>query len=367
MRFFRLSYLFLAFSPLLWSGCGTAPKQAQADTLAVLYQPRYATHFELRKTADGGALLRVRNPWQGADSVVRDYPLPEAATRLVCMSSSHVAFLDALGKTDAVAGVSGRRFISNPAIRNNPSVAEVGYEQQLNYELIVGLGADWALTYEVAGENSAASDKLRQLGVRTLCVADYLENNPLGRAEWIVAFGALTGVLDESVRQFEQIERAYLETARKAASDDTLHRPRVMLNAPYRDVWYLPGDRSYLVRLIRDAGGSYLAAGVDNDVSRPVSSEQALLYLSRADVWLNPGQGVGTLRQLQIDYPRFAHVPAVARGAVYNNDARSTPEGGSDFWESGNVHPERILADLVRIFHPDRMPGHTLYYFRRLE
>lgn len=31
------------------------------------------------------------------------------------------------------------------------------------------------------------------------------------------------------------------------------------------------------------------------------------------------------------------------------------------------VHPDVILADLIRIFHPDLLPNHELYYYQRLK
>jgi iron complex transport system substrate-binding protein len=40
--------------------------------------------------------------------------------------------------------------------------------------------------------------------------------------------------------------------------------------------------------------------------------------------------------------------------------------GGNDYWESGIVHPDVILADLVKILHPDLLPDHELYYYQHI-
>lgn len=375
----RPIYILIAslFGLLGLASCGHSGQQAHnsGDTLRPLYEARYAQRFELL-TDDRGPVLRVRNPWQGADSVAYDYRLvADTAAVLqpgeirwpirsaVCMSSTHVAFLDAVGQVGIVTGVSGLDFITNPAV-HTAGVKDVGYDNNLNYEMVVALKPDVVFIYGVTGE-SAAVAKLRQLGIPVVYIADYLENDPLGRAEWIVPFGSLTGRMDEAVAQFMHTENEYNALGEMVASH-VGERPKVMLNSPYRDVWYLPGDRSYMVQLLNDAGGDYLGKGDDSDKSRPVSAEQALVLMAGADYWLGPGMA-RDMAQLKADNRRFATLPVVRRGQVYNNNARITPMGGSDFWESGAVRPDVVLADMVRILHPELAPEHELYYFRRLE
>lgn len=202
----------------------------------------------------------------GAEGTTFDYRLVEDTTaRLrtneirwpirsaVCLSSSHVAFLDAVGAVGTVRGVSGRDFITNPAV-HRAEVREVGYDNQLDYETLVALQPDVVFLYGLTGANSAA-ETLNRLGIPVIYVADYVENTPLGRAEWIIPFGLLVGRLDEAVGRFMEIEENYKAIGEQVALSTTeAKRPAVMLNAPYRDVWYLPGDRNYLVRLLDDAG-----------------------------------------------------------------------------------------------------------------
>lgn len=376
----RTGFLLLSLITLVGLGScgqGTHSPQNDSDTLRPLYEARYAQRFELL-TDDRGPVLRVRNPWQGADSVVYDYRLIGDTSAVlqsgeirwpvrnaVCMSSTHVAFLDAVGQIGVVSGVSGLDFITNPAV-HAANVKEVGHDNNLNYETIVALEPDIVFIYGLTGENAAVT-KLRQLGVPVVYIADYLENDPLGRAEWIVPFGLLTGAMEQAVDRFMHTENDYNTLGeRVAGADNDSPRPKVMLNSPYRDVWYLPGDRSYMAQLLTDAGGDYLGKGDDSDKSRPVSAEKALVLMAEADYWLAPGMAQ-SMAQLKADNRRFATLPVVQRGNVYNNNARITPKGGSDFWESGAVRPDIVLADLVRILHPALLPDHKLYYFRELE
>ena len=73
------------------------------------------------------------------------------------------------------------------------------------------------------------------------------------------------------------------------------------------------------------------------------------------------------MAELNAMNPRFGSIPPVRNGNVYNNNARTTPEGGSDFWESGVLRPDRVLADLGHIFYPELSETDELYYYRQLE
>ena len=100
---------------LAFAGCRGKSSQL-ADFNKQLYAPEYASGFKIER-ADGrqSVLVSVMNPWQGADSVTtrlfisrNGEPVPEGfdgqvlegdAQRIVAMSSTHIAMLDAIGET----------------------------------------------------------------------------------------------------------------------------------------------------------------------------------------------------------------------------------------------------------------------------
>ena len=86
------------------------------------------------------------------------------------------------------------------------------------------------------------------------------------------------------------------------------------------------------------------------------------MLVSKADLWLNVGQ-CSTLDELRQSAPHFARCAVVERGDVYNNNARRTVAGGSDFWESAIVRPDVVLEDMVNIVRGD---DENLYYHHRL-
>lgn len=128
-----------------------------------------------------------------------------------------------------------------------------------NFEKLVALKPDVVFLYGLTGKN-AVTDKLHELGLKTVYIGDYVENNPLGRAEWITVFGEFTGRRELARTLFDSISNEYNRA--KALVSGVEKRPEVMLNAPWQDSWFVPGDRSYMVRLLEDAGGNYACRGV---------------------------------------------------------------------------------------------------------
>jgi iron complex transport system substrate-binding protein len=380
MKIYSTIPILLGLLALLLAGCGQRGAFVPGE---VLYEPRYAQGFAIYEAGERSTAIQIKDPWQGADGVEQwvfvsregeaapegftGQTVAEDAERIVCMSSSYVAFLAQLGCSDRVMGVSGLDFVTNPEIRQRGAVgdvADVGYEASLNFEVIASLRPDVVLMYGVGDDGGAVTAKYREMGVPYVFVAEYLEADPLGKAEWIVALAHLTGDRERGIDEFEKIEQAYntlKNTAMRFAA-----RPAVMLNVPYRDTWYVPGDESYMVRLLEDAGGRYVCAGVASRDTRPIDIEQAYMAIQQADVWLNTNH-YNTLAELTADNPRFASTPPVRDRRVFNNNARTTPAGGSDFWESGVVRPDLVLADLVKILHPEAAADSLYYYYRRLE
>ena len=343
-----------------------------------IYTPRYAEGFSIeRDKASGEVLLCVKNPWQGAEDVRYYYPIDTLAPsqRIVTMSSSHAAMLDAVGCSDRIVGLSGCRFIYNSDLCKKIAegkIGEVGYDSNFDFEKIHSLRADAVLLYGVSGEAKTITNKLDELRTPYLYIGEYLENNPLGKAEWVVALAYLCGVGEQGKEFFKGVEERY--NALRNQKHCSAYRPRVMLNLPYRDTWFMPPHNSYMVQLIEDAGGTYILTENENfstlnsqlsTKSMPISLEEALVLAMKSDFWINLGQ-VASKAELCAVAPRFAEVDAVKFGRLYNNTKRTNESRGSDFWESGCVRPDLILADLVKILHYEA-PTDSLYYYKKIE
>lgn len=344
-----------------------------------VYTPEYATGFKILGAKNAqSTLIQVSNPWQGAKNVTMSYfisrngelpptgftgpTIPAGAQRIVCMSSSYIAMLDAVGQVDRIVAVSGINYIANPYIlAHKDSIKDMGPE--MNYELLLGLKPDVVLLYGIGDAQTAVTDKLKELAIPYMYVGEYLEESPLGKAEWLVALSELTDSRDKGIDVFREIPKRY--QALKDLTASVEQRPTVMFNTPWNDSWVMPSTQSYMVQLVTDAGADYIYKENTSNSSAPIGLETAYGLIQKADYWINVGTA-STLDELKNMNPKFADAKSVRDKTVYNNNLRITATGGNDYWESAVVRPDVVLRDLIHIFHPELVSDST-YYYRHLE
>ncbi len=333
---------------------------------------------------EGYSRVIIKNPWQGADNVNmscylvrRDSKIPPGidtsliirvpVKKIVCMSTTHVAMILALGEQETLAGMSGTDFIYSPALKEMGAeglISEVGYEANLNKELILKIRPDITMIYGVGSESSGYVGKLEELGIRVIYNADYLETDPLAKAEWIRLFGALycrealaDSIFNEEVRKYNTL-RSYIGSNIKS-------KPAVLLGLPFKDTWFVSPGNSFISKLIADAGGNYIWKDTRSASSMPYGLENVYLNALKADYWLNIGTVKARSEIIAVD-PRLGALPCYRSGALFNNNRRISEGGGNDFWESGTVYPHIILNDIAAILHPELFPGYELYYYRKI-
>ena len=371
----------LILCAILWCTCSCTSSGNIDDYNMAVYTPTYATGFRI-VGAEGkqSTIIRVTNPWQSADEVetmlfiarggekapngFRGQVLQGDAKQVVCMSSSHIAMLDAIGAVESVVGVSGKNFITNPyVVAHQCTIADVGYDGNMNFELLVAQQPDVVLLYGVTGACTMES-KLDELGIPYIYVGEYVEEYPLGKAEWLIALAEIVGLRQQGLTYFSELPQRYEQLKSMAAAAQT-PAPKVMINTPYADSWFMPSTTSYMARLIADAGGDYIYKRNTSNHSLPIDMEDAALLTTQADVWINVGN-VNSVDDLCRQFPKFAKMPCVQRGEVYNCDKRRVTGGGNDYWESGVVQPDVVLRDLIKIFHPELESDKEFVYYRKL-
>ncbi len=330
----------------------------------------------------GGTKITVHDPWQNAKDVEFTYYLSDTVSRpyaangkafirtpvrsVVCLSTTHIGFIGRLHGLSSIRGISGSNYVVNDSLRariTDGSLEDVGYDESLNYERIVELKPDVVFAYGVSGTVTATVQKLNELGIPVVLIAEYLEEEPLAKLEWIRVFGAFYGKSHEADQLFDSIAATYRNLAQQAAKQP--ERPSVLLGLPWHGTWYVSGGKSYVARLVADAGANYLFSGLDFRDSRPLSLEKVYETALKADIWLNAGDAE-SLSGIDAVDERFANLPVRKRGAVYNNNLLMGPAGGNAFYESGVVEPDVILADLISIIHPQLLPSHKLKYYKKL-
>jgi iron complex transport system substrate-binding protein len=348
---------------------------------------RYAKGFSILRKGDG-TVIEVKQPWQGSSAryryrlVPRDSAGRRAATtsaggdfsfvlavplrRVVTMTTTNLPHFDRLGELGSLVGIGGGFYACHPEVRarlSGGSLRELGEEGAVDAEAALDLRPDAVFAFAVANYGNPGLKKLSDAGLPVVMTAAYLEESPLGRAEWIRFTAEFFGRGASADSAFAEVDSAYRALAALARSAE--NRPTVMANAPFGGQWWMPGGRSYVARLLEDAGADYLWKDDTTRGSLHLDLETVLAKSSGADFWLNPGRWTSLADGRRQD-PRHALFAPFRNGTVWNNNA--APCGaGNDFFEKGATRPDWVLADLIAIFHPELMPGHKFRWYRRLE
>ncbi len=356
-----MRYFFHAASILLLlSICFSCKPVGNGDGIEDVTQPKF-----LQIIDNDGALKAVSvSPFDGSrDTLAIDGPLD----RLIVMSTSHIGFLEAIGRTGGIAGVSGLDYVYSQDV----DAVDVGYDASPDYEKIVSLKPDLLLTYSVSAAKSPFISKLEQLGIRVFTVNEHLESHPLARASYVRLFGALTGTMDKADSVLDAVRSSYTSLADSLATS-VRNKRKVLLNIPYNDQWFVPSESNYLTAMIRDAGGEVLGCEDGRTVSSVMSVEKAYSLSKDADCWMNVGW-CSTMRQLLSVNPVFGDMVGNIRSnadahgyagmpVIWNDNRRLSPKGGNDIWESGVARPDLLLRDIASILHPSPASPVPTYY-----
>ena len=343
----------------------------------------YAKNFTIEEYADY-KLLTVSNAYRSARSVYRYALIPHRATlpddlprdvivirtpvqRVVIMETVYVGYLDALGQLDQICGAASASYINHPKVIQRVESGDIQHiqsGQKLNIERLLLLQPDLILTTSLGEGQIDVSPQLQRAGLPVVLTADYMEHHPLARTEWLKFLAAFFETDDRSNEIFNTIKAQYTRLVDKTKGIN--ERPSVFCGAPYSGSWYVPGGDSFIARAIQDAGAHYLWADDPSRGSLPLDTERVFLKAAEADYWIHPSH-YRSLSELFNADPRFAKFGAAQISQVFNNTRQVSKNGGNNIWERGIVHPEEVLADLIKIFHPDLLPEHELIYYENLQ
>jgi iron complex transport system substrate-binding protein len=133
-----------------------------------------------------------------------------------------------------------------------------------------------------------------------------------------------------------------------------------MAETIYNGVWYMPGGNSYIAHLFRDAGADYLWKEDTSAGSLGLSFETVLEKAEKAGYWLikyNSPDNL-TYEGLIKSNPNYAFFDAYKKRKIYTCNT-----GKVTYYEDVPIHPDRILKDMVWIFHPELLPEYQPEYY----
>jgi iron complex transport system substrate-binding protein len=308
--------------------------------------------------------------------VERNYPVPTGfpgaqvihipVQSIVGMSSMHVALADFAGVADRITGLGSLEYIHSPEVRQYikaGKVKEVGLDGNMNNELILSMHPGVLIAMGNPDAGFGKYKILTDAGVPVLLNAEWLESTPLGRAEWVKLMGALVDKEDRVDKKFDSVEAAYNRLAQIGRK--TTDKPSVIMGMPFKGTWFTPAGESFMGQFLRDAGAGYKWSDSKGTGSLALDFESVASEALSADYWLDTGTAE-TKKEITAKDTRYGSFRSFRTGQVYNNNKRTNELGSNDYWESGAVNPQVVLADMIRILHPDLLPDHQLVYYKQL-
>ena len=352
MRILLLFAIPMVFSckPGKNDGYETQPEQVSIE---------YASKFSIV-----GDKVKVLEPWPGAANEI-EYEVGEVPKKIICTSTTHLPFLELLGVANTLVGFPGTQYITSEHIREmveDGTIVDVGGEGSLNIEMIIGLDPDLVFAFDM-GNESTVLDKLEESGIKVIYNADFLETSTLGRAEWIKFFGAFFEKEQEADSIFKVIESNYDSLLN--LTQNITERPEILSGVLYGDTWFLPGGKNWSAQFFNDAGGQYFLGDSEKTGWLELGFEYVFEEGHEAEYWI----GVATFqtkKDLVDQDSRYAQFDAFTKNRVFNYCKKIGAQGGYDIFESGYARPDRVLADMIKIIHPELLPDYETYYFELL-
>jgi iron complex transport system substrate-binding protein len=341
-----------------------------AQGFSIEYYDHYKLVSVLNHLAAGTDTLRYLLVPEGAP-VPQGYPgaqvIRTPVRSIIGMSSMHIALAGFAGVADRIIGLGSLDYVSSPEVRKNiktGKVVAVGLDGSMNNELIITMHPGVLIAMGNPDAGSGRYKTLTDAGVPVLLNDEWLETSPLGRAEWVKLIGALVDKEDFVDKKFDSIARLYNDLAQIGRSAPG--KPHVIIGMPFKGSWYLPAGGSYMAEFLRDAGAGYKWNDSKGVGSLALNFESVAPEALTAPYWLNVGYVDGK-KEITDKDTRYGSFLSFRTGNLYNNNKRTNDQGSNDYWESGAVNPQVVLADMISILHPGLIPGHELVYYKQLQ
>jgi len=319
--------------------------------------------LSIQRTADY-TLVTVGDPWKGGVLhryvlVPRDADLPSELPEgtvvrtpienALVYSSVHTSLFSELGRLDAVRGVVDSQYFNDSTLVAGikaGKIADCGNSMNPTVEKVIDMQPDAIL---LSPYQDASYGQIAKLDIPIIECADYLEYDPLGRAEWVKFYGELVGESDRADSLYHAVVNAYNDLKEKAAGAKS--HPTVVTEMVISGVWNVPGGQSYMARILKDAGGSYLWADDKNTGSLALDFNQVLAVAQDADYWFIKWTNINSLKDLQGANDLNKEMAAFKNKRVYVCDTDKT-----HFFDRIPFHPEVLLREFSAILHPELFP-----------
>lgn len=289
-----------------------------------------------------------------------DYQIPVPVNNIAVTSASSIGFIDQLNSLPLICAISQRKYVYNKSIRagiDNEEINELGESTKISIEKLLTSKVD--LLFQTPYSADLSSDKkISSAGIPIAYNGDWLETNPLGRAEWIKFIGLFIGKEKMADSIFNIIVANYDSLKSIASHSDS--NVDFLVGGLFKDVWYMPSGGSYKASLFKDAATNYSWQQSNSIASLPLSIESVIKQQLHAQYWIEAPYI--SFSELAASNPRYELFKAFKEKEVYHFLNQAHKDGANNYWERGVCRPDEVLSDLISIFHPEKYHAELNYY-----
>jgi iron complex transport system substrate-binding protein len=342
---------------------------------------KYANGFDII-TKNGIKKLIIKSPYQNSKDVF-EYQIKNKTvskninknnliievpiTKIVVTSTTHIPMVELLNEEATVIGFPYSKYVSSEKTRqliDSGNITEIGKENSLNTEILLDLEPEIVVGYSVSSADKSLTT-IKKAGINVIYNGDWLEETPLGRAEWIKFFGVLFNKEKQADSIFKIIETNYLEAKKIALT--AIKKPTILSGAIMsKDIWNLPAGDSFVAQFLKDANLDYLWKNSKGKGSLSLSFESVFDKGVNADFWIAPGY-FSTKEQLLNSNQIYTKFKAFENGNIYTPSTKKGTTGGVIYYELAPTRPDLVLKDIIKITNTDLLPDYKMTFFQKMK
>tara|TARA_R110002049_G_scaffold3795_3_gene27509 strand:+ start:42680 stop:43822 length:1143 start_codon:yes stop_codon:yes gene_type:complete len=286
--------------------------------------------------------------------------------RVVAMSTTNIPALEYLDVDDRLVGFPNTDYISSKKTLKhiqNGKIKDLNNDLDLNMEVLLELQPQLVIGFSVNGNNKTL-DQIEKFGIPVVLDGSWTEQNPLGRAEWIKFIAAFFDKNEEANTLFKTIETDYLNA--KEIALKAKEKPIVLSGSMFKDVWNVPGGKSFIAKYLEDANTDYIWKNNESAGSLQLNFENVLEKAQNAQLWI----GVGAYEnkaQMSNAHKGYTYFESFKNNKIYGYTKQMGQKGGLLYYELGPLRPDIILKDIIKIAHPNLLKDYEPYFFQNLK
>tara|TARA_R110002126_G_scaffold224174_3_gene369121 strand:- start:6506 stop:7672 length:1167 start_codon:yes stop_codon:yes gene_type:complete len=342
---------------------------------------KYAKGFDIT-TKNGIKKLIIKSAYQNSDIIfeyeihqkkpntIVDYKnrvIEVPVQKMVVTSTTHIPMVELLNEEASIIGFPYSKYVSSEKTRvliDAGKIKEIGKESSLNTEILLDLQPELVVGYSISSADNSLTT-VQKSGINVIYNGDWLEETPLGRAEWIKFFGVLFDKEKQADSIFKVIESNYLE-AKNIALKST-QKPTILSGAIMsKDIWNLPAGDSFVAQFLKDANLNYLWKNSEGKGSLSLSFESVFDKGVHADFWIAPGY-FSSKEQLLNSNKLYANFNAFKNDEIYTPTLKKGKTGGVIYYELAPTRPDLVLKDIIKITNPEVLANYELTFFEKMK